>query len=97
MIPPLYPLLDFSHICKEEATSNHTYQSAVCLAAEEIQFDPKEMPSVEDTKVTIYKEGRQHVCQHSTVSHSQARSFRFENRSPDPITSSLATEVPDFK
>ena len=28
--------------------------------------------------------------------HRQA-SFRIENRNPDPITSSLSTEVPDFK
>lgn len=28
--------------------------------------------------------------------HSQA-SFRFENRNPDPITSCLSTEAPDFQ
>lgn len=31
-----------------------------------------------------------------SVCHSRAKSFRFENRSPDAITSSLSNEIPDL-
>lgn len=56
-VPPLRLLLDFSHICRETETKRKRdmCRSAVCLAAKEVRAYPWEMPSMKDTKVTIFR------------------------------------------
>lgn len=93
----LCPLLDFSHVCRKRRHWGTTYSHLLCVCCPEDSIWPLGNALCGTQKLLFLKSGRHHVCQYSTVPQSQARSFQFENRSPDPVTSSLSTDIPFFK